>query len=409
MRPFTLIRIAVVGCAVLTTIGQASACKCSSGFHGKNRWEMAKQEETGSTVIFEGTPERFDLQWDFLNVKPGEWIPTENQAVKPDEWPRMRVNFRVQRLYKGEARPEIQIITGLGGGDCAAIFAPGLSFLVFASGSPKGDLWVSMCSPGGWVGNSSVDTELRYLRKERPIARDLEAVRPLTAEECTTQEEKRRHDFEEYQRRYAAVTGKICGTVAAEKTRGGNTGMVSFLSLAGYSPVAHPTATVNADRSFCSQPLGPGKYYLQFTRSSEEGLTSAVYYPGVSERNKAAVIEVNAGQTQSDVTFNVPVQKTYSVRGVISTNDKSGLNATSVYVSLVSLDGVPFPAAYTKPINFEGSFPLPKMKYFDFENVLPGRYLAYVSVVGQGWYTKKEELSVTTHMRFISLQLMHKK
>lgn len=409
MRPFTFIRIAVVGFAVLTTIGQASACKCSSGFHGKNRWEMAKQEETGSTVIFEGMPERFDLQWDFFNAKAGEWIPTENQTAKPDEWPRMRVTFRVQRLYKGGARPEIQIITGLGGGDCGAIFAPGLTYLVFASSSPKGDFWVSMCSPGGWVGNSTIDTELRYLRKERPIARDLEAGGALTAEEYTTQEGKRRRDFEEYQKRYAAVTGKICGTVAAEKTKDGNTGMVSFLSLAGYSPVAHPIATVNADRSFCSQPLGPGKYYLQFTRSSEEGLTSAVYYPGVSERNKATVIEVNAGQTRSDVTFNVPVEETYSVRGVISTNDKSGLNASSVYVALVSLYGVPFPAAYSKPINFEGSFPLPKVKYFEFENVLPGRYFAYVSVVGQGWYTKKEEVSVTTHMSLISLQLTQKK
>jgi hypothetical protein len=409
MRPFTLIRVAVVGCIALTTIGQASACKCSSGFHGKNRWEMAKQEETGSTVVFEGTPERFDLQWDFLNAKPGEWISTENHAANPNEWPRMSVTFRVQRLYKGESRSEIQIITGLGGGDCGAIFAPGLTYLVFASSSPKGDLWVSMCSPGGWVGNSSADTELRYLRKERPIAKDLEAGRPLTAKEYTTQEGKRRRDFEEYQKRFAAVTGKICGTVAAEKTKDGNTEMVSFLSLAGYSPVAHPTATVNADRSFCSQPLGPGKYYLQFTRSSEEGLTSAVYYPGVSERNKAAVIEVNAGQTRSDVTFNVPVEKTYSVRGVISTNDKSGLNARSVYVALVSLDGVAFPAAYSKPINFEGYFPLPKMKYFEFENVLPGRYLACVSVLGQDWYTKKEEMSVTSHMKFISLQLMHKK
>jgi hypothetical protein len=281
MRPFTFIRIAVVGCAVLTTIGQASACKCSCGFDGKNGWEMAKQEETGSNVIFEGTPERFDLQWAVLNAKSGEWIPTENQAANSDEWPRMRVTFRVQRLYKGEARSEFQTITGLGGGDCGAIFAPGLIFLVFANRSPKGDLWVSMCSPGGWVGNRTVDTELRYLRKECPFARDLEAIRRLSAEEYTAQEAKRRRDFEEYQKRYAAVTGEICGTVA-EKAKDGNTGMVSFLFLAGYPPGAHPTATVSADGSFCSQPLGPGKYYLQFTRSSDEGPTSAVYYPGVS-------------------------------------------------------------------------------------------------------------------------------
>jgi len=59
--------------------------------------------------------------------------------------------------------------------------------------------------------------------------------------------------------------------------------------------------------------------------------------------------------------------------------------------------------------DFQSSFPLPKVKYFDFENVLPGHYIAYVSVLGEGWHTKKEELSVTTHMKFIFLELVHKK
>jgi len=134
-----------------------------------------------------------------------------------------------------------------------------------------------------------------------------------------------------------------------------------------------------------------------------------MYYPGVSQRAKATTIEVGAGQILSDITFKVPVQKTYAVRGIISTNDKSGLDARSVYVALVDLEGRAFPAAYSQPIDFQSSFPLPKVKYFDFENVLPGRYVAYVSVLGQGWFTKKEEVSVTAHMKFISLELLHKK
>jgi len=180
-------------------------------------------------------------------------------------------------------------------------------------------------------------------------------------------------------------------------------------STAGYSPLAHPTANVNLDGSFCSERLGPGKYYLYFTRGSDGGLTSAVYYPGVSERNKARIIEVNAGKPQSDITFKVTVQKTHSVRGIISTNDKSGLDAHGVYVALVGLDGGPYPAWYDQTIDFQRFFPLLKVKYFNFENVLPGRYIAYASVAGRGWYTKKEEVSVTTHMKFISLELVHKK
>jgi hypothetical protein len=398
----------IASIAAIST-GQASACKCGSNYHGRNSWEVANLEATGSTVIFEGTPERFELQWDVLNGKAGELISAEDGAAKRDHWPVMLVTFRVQKAYKGDLGPEIQIKTGLGGGDCGAVFAPGLIYLVFASGPSASDLGVSMCSPGGWIGGISVAADLRYLRKERPIASDLAPFGPWSANEFAAQEGQRQRDSEEYQKRYAAVTGKICGTVFAEKARDENAGMLSFLSTAGYSPIAHPSANVNKDGSFCSKPLGPGKYYLYFTRGSEAGLTSAVYYPGVSGRIEATTIDVGAGQTQSGLTFKVPVQKTYAVRGIISTNDKSGLDARSVYIALVSLDGGPYPAGYSQSIDFQSSFPLPKVKYFDFENVLPGHYIAYVSVLGEGWYTKKEELSVTTHMKFIFLELVHKK
>lgn len=93
--------------------GLASACKCSSGFNGKNRWELAKEEEKGSAVIFEGMPKRFDLEWNLLNAKVGQLIPAENPAAKPDKWPRMFVTFQVTRLYKGTLEPKIQLSTGL--------------------------------------------------------------------------------------------------------------------------------------------------------------------------------------------------------------------------------------------------------------------------------------------------------
>jgi hypothetical protein len=97
------------------------------------------------------------------------------------------------------------------------------------------------------------------------------------------------------------------------------------------------------------------------------------------------------------------------VRGFISTSDKSGLGVQNVSPALVSLDEITYQTPYIQNINFQGSFPLPKVKYFNFENVLPGRYLAYASVLGQGWYTKKVEVTVTTHMKFIALELLRKK
>jgi hypothetical protein len=398
--------VAAVSIAAIAT-GQAAGCQCGSKFHGKNNWELAKLEANDATVIFEGVPELLELQWDVMEAREGGRISADNLGTKSKCGPGMLVTFRVQRAYKGGLGPTIQIKTGLGGGDCGAIFDPGLTYLVFGSGTSLSDLEVSMCSPGGWIASRSVAAELRYLRKEQPIASDLVISKPWTAAAHATLEAQRHRDSEEFQKRYAAATGKICGRVYAEKTRDGNTGILSFLSTAGYSPLQHPTANVNPDGSFCSGSLSPGKYYLYFTRGSVEGPTSAVYYPGVREQNEATKVEVNAGRTESNIAFKVPVQKAYSVRGIISNNDKSGLDARSVSISLIGLDGDPFLFAHSQPIDFQGSFPLPKVKYFDIENVPPGRYIAYVSVLGQGWYTKKEEVNVTTHIKFISLQLEH--
>lgn len=401
--------VKVIAMASIATIatGQAAGCTCGSKFHGKNNWELAKLEANDATAIFEGVPERLELQWDVMQAQEGARIPAFNLGAKPNCGPMMLVTFRVQRAYKGALGPTIQIKTGLGGGDCGAVFDPGLTYLVFAYGTALSDLYVSMCSPGGWVTDGKVATELRILRKEKPIARDLLVSKSWTPGDYALLEPQRRRDAEEFQNHYAEATGKICGKVSAEKASDGNTGILSFLSTVGYSPVQHPTANVDPDGSFCSGFLSPGKYYLYFTRGSVKGLTSALYYPGVSEKNKAAKVEVVAGRTESNITFNVPVQNGYSVRGVISTNDKSGLDARSVSVSLIGLDGDAYLFAYSQPIEFQDSLPLPKVKYFVIENVLPGRYIAYMTVLGEGWYTKKEEVDVTTHMKFISLQLEH--
>ncbi len=409
---FPVIKLAAIACIAFLATAHVSACQCGARRYGKSDWEWAKSESDWATLIFEGTPERFDFQWNLLTAKDGELISADypSAGIGSDGQPAVLLTFRVQRAYKGDLGPEIQIRTGLGGGDCAAIFAPGLTYLVFASKTAAGDLAVSMCSPGGWIADKTVATEVRYLRKERPIASDLAPSKRLTPKENAAQEAQRHRDFEDFQKRYAAVTGKICGKVVPEKSIDASMGVVSFLSTNGSYPFARPIAVINPDGSFCSGALGPGKYYLYFTKFSDVGLASAVYYPGVSERFQATTVEVSGGQTQSNIAFKIPTQKSYSVRGIISTNDKSGLDARSVEVALMRLEDGPFPAPYSKTIDFRSSYPLPKTKYFAFENVLPGRYIAYVSVqFGQGWHTRKEVVNVTNHMKFISLQLEHTK
>jgi hypothetical protein len=258
MKLVLFFRLAALACIGAVGTGQVSACQCGASFHGKNNWEIAKLEEKGSAVIFEGTPLRFETQWRLLGTSDGEWIPATNPFAGPNEWPRMLVTFRVEKAYKGDFGPEIQVKTGLGGGDCAAVFATGVNYLVFGSRSAAGDLVVSMCSPGGWMGSSAAATELRYLRKESPVAKDLVPPRPWTSDEYAAQEGQRQREFEQSVKRYAAVTGKICGTVAADETTDKNSGILSFLSTAGYSPVEHPWPTSIRTAPFAHRNWAPG-------------------------------------------------------------------------------------------------------------------------------------------------------
>lgn len=410
MRFLFIIRLALILCIASISVGPVVACQCSGSYYDFNTgWEAARLEIEGSTAIFEGTPERFEVMWSVLSATVGTWIPTEGYGPNLSDMPAMIVTFRVQRTYKGDLGPEIKIQTGLGGGDCGAVYAPGLTYLIFARDLPSGVPSVSMCSPGGWIGNAHRALELRYLRKERPVASDLTPPRRWDPKQYAAQQEERARDYEDYKKRYAAATGEICGNVVAENAKDGNAGVISFLFAGGFSPFEKPITNVGADGSFCSGRIGPGKYFLYFSGHTDEEPTYAAYYPGVPDREKAVTVEVHAGENLSGITFKAPTQKTYSVRGILSIygSAKTGNYRTSI--ELVNLDGVAFPVARSLNTDFEGSSVFPQIKYFHFENVPPGRYTAYVSMLGQGWHTKKEEINVTDHMKFISLELAHKK
>jgi hypothetical protein len=314
----------------------------------------------------------------------------------------MRVTFRVQRAYKGDLGTEVRVYTGWGGGDCGSVFSAGLTYLVYAWGSGLAQLRVSICSPGGWVDGGAFASELRYLRKERPTKDDLAPLRRGFVEDRSSAEQRRL-----WTQRYAAATGEICGTVTGAGTKNVDRRTVAFLSLAGGSPIQYPKAEVSKNGSFCSERLGPGQYYLFFTDSNDQGLTAAIYYPGVNSRSQATTFEIGAGQTKSGIVFKISVQHSYSVRGLISTGDKASLGENDVMLRLLRLDDAPMRAWYETEVNFQGSFPLPKVKYFHFDNVLPGDYVVWPTMPGPGWRTRITRVSVTTHSKFVILDLAH--
>src|SRR5271163_1761149 len=128
---FLTIKIAAIACIATLATVQASACQCGArNYYGKSSWEAAKLEAGQSTAVFEGTPERFEFQWDALTAKDGELISAENPAGRA--WWFMLLTFRVQRGYKGDLGPSIQIRTGLGREYFFANYAAGMEFFTFS-------------------------------------------------------------------------------------------------------------------------------------------------------------------------------------------------------------------------------------------------------------------------------------
>ncbi|MBS1850410.1 MAG: hypothetical protein JST79_05830 [Acidobacteria bacterium] len=395
---------AIVGIVLLAS-GRSSACS-SLSFEWGNARAMAALHEKFSTAIFEGTPQAVTLHWDFMDAKEGDLLSDDNML------PYILITFKVEKTYKGELGPEVQIRTGLGGGDCGSQFSSGITYLVFAYGPNMRQLTVSRSSSSEWIGDSRVQAYLRFLRKQRPTAKDLVEPKRWDDKGWKKQEEERHRDWEESEKRFAAVTGQICGKVTAKNIWPRSNGTISFLSTMGYSPVQHPTATVQADGSFCSGHLGPGQYYLYFRSQTDDQVTSALYYPGVSGKAQAVPIQVMAGQTTSNVYFNTPAQETFSIFGSISVQSGMQFDPSICSVVLASIDGSPNPRLFPWETQIEKpSFFFP-IYHFRFEHVIPGRYIPYITcrtMRRSGWFTKKTEVDVTTRMKFISLALVQKK
>lgn len=384
----------------------ALACSCGVSARGQNAWENAKELAQGSGAVFEGTPVHFDLKWDLLTAKAGQLVLIQTfSAADLQRTAEMVIAFRVERAYKGNIGSELQVSTGLGGGDCGATYQTGLDYLVYASGPSPDQLGVSMCSPGGWMGDRKEGANLRYLRHEPPIAEDLRITRPWWTRPNAAQiQEQSTRDAQERQRFYAAATGRICGTIVGLKE--GLRGSIAFLSTQGYSPVANIDGGINKDGSFCSPNLGPGSYYLYYVRRPESA--AALYYPGVTDAAKATPVGVRAGHTVSGIAFRIGQVGSYSVRGFVSTdrkiNSSAAVGPNPVTVWLIRSDG-DRRVWYSE----RATFILPELGYFKFENVVPGRYHAFVQLDEPGWMTRKSEVNVTDHMKFISLELVRKK
>src|SRR5580658_5772828 len=79
--------------------GPALACQCGASSPLVSDWKRAQLEVDGAAVIFEGTAEKFDVGWDLIQAKEGEWVAADLMARKSGDGPGMIVTFRVHREY----------------------------------------------------------------------------------------------------------------------------------------------------------------------------------------------------------------------------------------------------------------------------------------------------------------------
>jgi hypothetical protein len=405
---FFWLRAAALTSLILVGAGKVMACKCGGDSrYGETAWDLAKHRSQ-SSFIFEGTVERVDLRWSILDAKEGDLIPTYPPSTNLDQGPHTVVNFVVNRIYKGELGSQVQVKTGLGGGDCGAGFVPGLKYLVYLNASDANDFATSMCSPGGWIESESIASDLRFLRRQQPLRIDLIKFKPYSARtqrELTTEKTRREREYERYKQQRAKITGKVCGKILWEQPpRDSYYGTVSFLPTKGYLPREIPYASVNEDGSFCSDPLLPGKYYVRYARALHDAQATSLYYPGVSDYEKATSIEVKAEETHSGVNLKVVQQEVFSVRGFLFAKEFPQSSENIVSVVLFRLNGDPSIDSYS---TFVGG--IPPLGYFSIQNVLPGRYAVYISGPGAGWLSRKREIVVEKHSKFIWLELIHKK
>ena len=356
--------------AFMFTSVPAFGCTCVHPPDVKTARDFAKWYADTSDAVFEGTVKRIELKSGFMDAKVGGLVP----ASLEDQDIILRVTFDMSQSYKGIGQKDVELTTGVGGGDCGFDFESGKQYLVFAFADTSGHLSTGICSGTGLLEDSQ--SELSYLRGEKAIS------------ETTKQN-------------VSVPPTKFCGHIAA---RGINLSdsQVFLMRVGNKSPIPSEEAEIAPDGSFCFEGARPGKYYMAFISRDEDSPTSFVLFPGTANSSDSRPIELKSEQVHSDLKVVVEPQPTFSVRGNILIPKNSALPA-ECKVFLLNTDVLSFLVSYSMDVDPSGSF--------EFRRVLPGKYWAFVGVdsdAAPNWLTRKAEVEVNATVSGLSLELVRK-
>lgn len=294
----------------------AFACFCGGRNSKSTMRETVAAYSAGATqVIFEGSVEKQEL-------KSGSPVAPTTALSMTGFGSHRAVTFNVRRAYRGLVGSSATVLTGLGGGDCGFDFETGKKYLVYASRVNPETLFTSICS-----GTSSLEEAspaLRFLRGEPPTSDDL-------------------LDPQSYYEKFASQQyGSACGRVT--KPDGSALGKASVdMTQVRDEPFPPKSASdpdmSKPDGSFCIPGISPGKYVLTGeTTDFDHDFRWMGYYPGVSKRADATVIEVKAGAKLRNLDFTVRKEALYTVSFRIQSSDGSPVPLDNLRVRIDSPD-----------------------------------------------------------------------
>lgn len=239
------------------------------------------------------------------------------------------VEFAAARVFRGDKADRVSVVTGLGLGDCGYDFQTGRTYLVYASRTADGGWFTSICS-----GTSSIEdagTALRFLSGEGPAAEDL--LSPM-----------------EYAKQYSETilpkrTGSVCGVVLKPDGTPLKGAMVDLWQLRDDDLPPHTASDENTSTEtghFCIQYVDPGQYWLTVQSEDYEGHARYMaFYPGVSSRDEAISLDIEAGVRLPDVRLTTFYEPVYRIRIRVVTSDGTQLsfkNGCAVRVDSVYRD-----------------------------------------------------------------------
>jgi|GEM_PF-2342154 hypothetical protein len=316
----------------------AMACKCASlPPTVKTDSDWLEWRLRGTSVVFEGKVES-------IHVINWPWNPVAGETIKKSG---LKATFSAVHAYRGEAREEVVIETGLGGGDCGFDFEKGSSYLVFAWKDDDGNLTTNICS-----GTRLLEDAGQFLR--------LLSGKPALQEEAANLQPSNTQNKRNHQ---------ICGQISVAGKGEDDTGEIGAWELEDdlIAVFRAVTAEIKPDGRYCIDYLVPGEYIV-FATQEKEGANQRrmAYYPGVLNRSEATPVVVTAESKIVHADFPLVLQNLLTVRGHLR-------GAANLQAQIVLMSSGPGPLSAIDPVEvgLDG--------LFEFDNVPPGRYTIFAT------------------------------